>query len=56
MLTVNIHINMNNMHNMQNMLHIEFFLLKQDIADSCNSHSTWDRKFNACLRTIVSIE
>ena len=51
-LSVNIHINMHNLQNMQNMLHIEFLLFMQDIADSCNSHSTWDTKFNACLRTI----
>ena len=43
-LSVNIHVNM------QNMLHIEFLLFMQDIAESCNSHSTWDiSKFNACL-------
>ena len=36
---------------MHNMLHIEFLLFMQDIADTCNSHSTWDMKFNTCLRT-----
>ena len=28
------------LHNMQNMLHIHFLLFMQDIAESCNSHST----------------
>ena len=28
----------------------------QDTADSCISHSTWDTKFNACLRIIVGKE
>ena len=37
---------------MHNMLHIQLLLVMQDIADSCNSHSTWHTKFNACLRTI----
>ena len=37
---------------MQNMLHIEFLLLMHHITDSCNSHGTWDAKFNACPRTI----
>ena len=45
-------INMHDMHNMQNMLHIEFLLFMQVIADNCNFHSTWDMRFNTCLRTI----
>ena len=51
-LSMNIHIKMQNMQNMQNMLHIKFLLFMQDIANGCNSHRTWDTKFNACLRTI----
>ena len=56
-LSVNIHINIHdiiiipiNMHNMQYMSHIEFLfkLFMQDIIDSCNSHNTWDTKFNGC--------
>ena len=48
-LCVNIHLDM---HNMQNMLHIQFLLLTPDIADKCYSHSTWHTNFNRCQRTI----
>ena len=60
-LSVNIHINMLNMHNMgwfrMNMLNIEFLLFMQDNAESSNSQRVWDcssreTKINVWQRTI----